>query len=136
MLDKKITQCQNNWVLFFVMVTDLEKTMERLNSGELRNIFETILTNLHIGLMKSGRVQWQKAGATRKDFNTGPSGQEIFYLRALQGHSGRNLVDPSLQDNVIIPNEFFEYMYHIGRAFNLHSIMNAGLIPGKQNLSI
>ena len=24
----------------------------------------------------------------------------ILYLRALQGHSGRNLIDPSLQDNV------------------------------------
>ena len=23
-----------------------------------------------------------------------------MYLRALQGHSGRNLIDPSLQDNV------------------------------------
>ena len=26
----------------------------------------------------------------------------IVYFRALQGHSGRNLIDPSLQDNVII----------------------------------
>ena len=25
----------------------------------------------------------------------------IIYLRALQGHSGRNLIDPSLQDNVV-----------------------------------
>ena len=25
----------------------------------------------------------------------------ILYFRALQGHSGRNLIDPSLQDNVI-----------------------------------
>ena len=31
---QSITQCQNNWVLFFVMVTYLEKTMERLNSGD------------------------------------------------------------------------------------------------------
>ena len=31
---------------------------------------------------------------------TDPSGQKILYLRALQGHSGRNLIDPSLQDNV------------------------------------
>ena len=30
----------------------------------------------------------------------------ILYLRALQGRSGRNLIDPSLQDNVIIPNGF------------------------------
>ena len=38
------------------------------------------------------------------------SGQEILYLRALQGHSGRNPSDPTLQDNVLIPNFFFEYI--------------------------
>ena len=58
----------------------------------------------------------------------------ILYLRALQGHSGRNLIDPSLQDYVIIPNDFFEYLYHVGCAINLHSIINSGLIPGGQNL--
>ena len=31
-------------------------------------------------------------------------------------HSGRNLVDPSLQDNVLIPDDFFEYTYHVGCA--------------------
>ena len=39
-----------------------------------------------------------------------PSGQEILYLRALQNHSGRNFIDPSLQDSVLIPNDFFEYI--------------------------
>ena len=66
---------------------------------------------------------------------TDPSGQEILYLRALQCHSGRNLVDPELQDNVLIRNNFFEYIYHIGCAIDLHSITNSGLIPGGQNLS-
>ena len=60
---------------------------------------------------------------------------EILYLRALQGHSGRNLVDPSLKDNVIIPSGFFQYIYHVGCAINLHSIINSGLILGAQNLS-
>ena len=60
---------------------------------------------------------------------------EILYLRALQGHSGRNLVDPSLRDNVLIPDGFIKYMYHVGCAINLHSIINSGLIPGGQNLS-
>ena len=31
----------------------------------------------------------------------------IVHFRALQGHSGRNLVDPSLQDNVEIQSGFF-----------------------------
>ena len=63
------------------------------------------------------------------------SSGKILYLRALQGHSGRNLIDPSLQDNVVILNGFFKYIYHVGCAINLHSIINSGLIPGGQNLS-
>ena len=59
----------------------------------------------------------------------------IIYLRALQGHSGRNLIDPLLQDNVIIQRGSFHHIYHIGCAFNLHSIINNGLIPGGQDSS-
>ena len=59
----------------------------------------------------------------------------IIYFRALQGHSGRNLIDPSLQDNVVIQSGFFQHIYHIGCAFYLHSIINTGLIPGGQNSS-
>ena len=59
----------------------------------------------------------------------------IIYFRALQGHSGRNLIDLSLQDNVVIPSGFFQYIYHIGCGFSLHSIINSGLIPGGQNSS-
>ena len=66
---------------------------------------------------------------------TDPSGQEILYLRALQGHSGRNPLHSSLQHNVLIPNNFFENIHHIGCAINLHSITNTGLIPGGQNLN-
>ena len=93
-------------------------------------IFGTILRTLSIGLMKCGRARWQEAEATRKIFQycTDPSGHEILYLRALQGHSGRNPIDPTLQDNVLIPNNFFEYIYHIGCAVSLQSITNSGLI--------
>ena len=76
-------------------------------------------------------------GGNKKRFQycTDSSGQEILYLRALQGHLGRNPIDPSLQDNVLIPNNVFEYIYHIGCAINLYSITNSGLIPGGQHLS-
>ena len=47
-----------------------------------------------------------------------PSRQEILYI------------DPILQDNVLIPKIFFEYISHIGCAVSLHSITNSGLIPG------
>ena len=59
----------------------------------------------------------------------------ILYLRALQGHSGSNLIDPTLQDNVLIGTGIFPYIYHVGCTFNLHSIINNGLVPGGQNLS-
>ena len=84
--------------------------MERLNSGDEKIIFGTNLRILDIGLMKCGR-----GGEIKKRFQycTDSSGQEFLYLRALQGHSGRNSIDPSSQDNVQIPNNFFEYIYHI-----------------------
>ena len=45
---------------------------------------------------------------------------EILSLRALQRQSGRILIDPSLQDNVLIPDDFFEFIYHIACAIHLH----------------
>ena len=59
----------------------------------------------------------------------------IIYLRALQGHSGSNLIDPTLQDNVLIGTGIFPYIYHVVCTFNLYSIINNGLVPGGQNLS-
>ena len=41
----------------------------------------------------------------------------ILYFRALQGRSGRSLIDPSLQDNVVIQRGFFQQIFHLGCAF-------------------
>ena len=35
----------------------------------------------------------------------------------------------------LIPDGFFKYIYHVGCAINVHSIINSGLIPGEQNLN-
>ena len=85
MIRPSIIQCRNNWVLFFVMVIFFEKTMERLNSGDWRIIFGTNLSNLNIGLMKSGWAQWQKAEETRKD----------IYIVLIHQEKTRNLLSPS-----------------------------------------
>ena len=113
----------------------LEKMMEQLNSGESKTIFRNISGIVLIGLTTSGRKAWQEEEENKKRYQycTDPSGQEILYLRALQGHSGRSLIDPTLQDNVVIPDGFFKYIYHVGWAINLHSIINSGLILGGQN---
>ena len=108
-----------------------------LRHGHLPREGDGAVDDPNTEMMKSGRVQWQGGGGNKKihQCRTDPPGQEILHPRALQGHSGRNLVDPSLQDNVLIPNDFFEYVYHVGCAIHLHSIMNSGLIPGGQILS-
>ena len=74
------------------MGVNLEKTTERLNSGDERIILGTILCILNIGLMNSGRASWQEEEDKRKDF------------------TGRNLIDPTLQDNVIFQSNFFQYI--------------------------
>ena len=76
-------------------------------------------------------------GRHKKRFHccTDSPGQEILYLQALQGHSGRNPIDPLLQDTVLIPNSFVESIYHIGCAVNLYSITNSVLTPGGHNCS-
>ena len=83
------------------------------------------------------KSKMQGGGGNKKRFQycTDSPGQEIVYLRALQGDSGRNPNDPTLQDNLLILDNFFEYIYHIGCAISLHSISTSGLIPGGQNSS-
>ena len=71
---------------------------------------------------------------TRFQYCTDSSGTNL-HLRAVQGHSGRSLIDLSLQNNVIIPDRFIKYICHVECAINSHSIINSGLTPGGQNLS-
>ena len=72
-------------------------------------------------------------GGNKKRFQycTDSSGQEILYLRTLQSNSGRNPIDPTLQENVLVPDNFLECIYHIGCAISLHSITNSGLMAGR-----
>ena len=41
----------------------------------------------------------------------------IIYLRALQGHSGNNIIDLEMQDHVLITPGIFTYIYHVGSNF-------------------
>ena len=139
-IQSPLMKCRRNWFIFFLMEVYLENMMEQFNSGDLKKIFRNISRTVLIGLIASGRKPWQEERKeTRKDTGGGgnkstDSSQRIVYLRALQGHSGRSLTDPTPQDNVIIPDGFFQYIYHVGCAINLHPI-NSGLIPGSQILS-
>ena len=108
--------------------------MEQLNFTESNSIFEVIIHKYIIGLMIDGKLVWLQEEDRNDQYCSDNSGT-ILYLRALQGHSGSNLIDPTLQDNVLIGTGISPYIYHVGCTFNLHSIINNGLVPGGQILS-
>ena len=59
---------------------------------------------------------------------------QFLYLRAIQGYSGANAIDPELQDNVLVQEGFTEYIYRVGNASELYSVIRNGLIPGETRL--
>ena len=80
---------------------------------------------------------WAKGEGPKKRFQYClklNSSKHFMYFKAIKGHSGGSLVDPTLQDNVLLPNEFAEYIHHVGNAHDMHSIIQDGLLPGGKSL--
>ena len=73
-------------------------------------------------------------GKRRLQYCTDDSGA-IVYFRALQGHSGRNLIDPSFSENVCYSEQFLPAYLPCWMCVQSYSIINSGLIPGGQNSS-
>ena len=73
-----------------------------------------------------------RGGGRKKRFQfcTNPNGTVILYFRAIHGHSGETTVDPTLLDNVLIPKDLFQFIYHVRSYLNMHSIIASGLIAG------
>ena len=69
--------------------------MEQFISGESKKIFRVNSYNLFIGLTVGGKHVLAAGGGDKRRFQycTDESGANV-YFRALQGHSGRNLIDP------------------------------------------
>ena len=81
--------------------------MEQFNSGESSFIFGIIPHKYSIGRMIVGKFACSRRRIKKKISSTSLIFQEqLFTSRALQGHSGRSLIDPLLQDNVIIQRGF------------------------------
>ena len=117
------------------------QTLQREDDGAIEFYkIKFYLRNHHSQIQVWSDDRWKAClaaggGSKRRYQYCSDDSGRILYLRALQGHSGSNLIDPTLQDNVVIESGIFHYIYHIGCAFNLHSIINNGLTPGGQNLS-
>ena len=99
--------------------------MEQFNSTKSNSIYGIILFQYKIGPMIDGKLVWLQAEDPNEDvsialYNLGT----IIYLRALQGYSGGNLIDFTLEDDVLIGLGIFLYIYHVGSNFNLHSIVS------------
>ena len=77
--------------------------MEQFNSGELNFIFEIIPHKYSIGLMIVGNLVWHQEEVQKGDISIALIiREESFTSVFFKGHSGHNLIDPTLQDNVLI----------------------------------
>ena len=54
---------------------------------------------------------------------------KFLYYRAIQGYSGEKSLILYCK-TMLLPDDFAEYIYHIGNAFEMHSIIQSGLILG------
>ena len=125
-----IIHCRRNWSIFFVMEAYLKTMMERLK----RKSSESFLA-LSSLVWRSGRAAGQEEDK-RKYFSIVLI-QEQFYTSELFKvvQDAIPLILLYRTNNVIIPDGFFKYIYHVGCAINLHSIINSGLTPEGQNTS-
>ena len=92
---------------------------------------------LRSGRLTIGYLIWRKGGGPKKRFRyclNPNSSKHIMYFRTIQRHSGGYLADPALQDNVLLPEDFTEYIYHMVNVSETHSIIQSGLIPEGRGL--
>ena len=79
---------------------------------------------MHIWLNQSER------GSNKKRFQYCLDPDEHIPRWAIQGHSGGNSVDLSLQDNEQIPHDWMEHIHHVGSSISCSSKIRSGLIAG------
>ena len=99
-------------IFFDTIKRYIEKGMEQLNFARSSFIFEIIIHKYNFGLMIDGKLVWLQAEDPNEDISIALIiWEQNFYLCALQGHSGSNLIDPALQDNVLIrPGIFLTFI--------------------------
>ena len=85
--------------------------MEQLNFTKFNYIFEIIIYKYKFGLMIDGKRVWLQEEVRKEDISIALMIRERFSTSVLfEGHSGSNLIDPTLQDNVVIGTGIFPYV--------------------------
>ena len=83
--------------------------------------------------LKLGQLFLAKGGGPKKRFQyclNPNSSKHFLYFRAIQGQAG---CTPTLQDNVLLADDFAEYIYHIGNAHDMHSIIQGRIDARKKS---
>ena len=92
---------------------------------------------LRDGHLTTGYLFVHREEDQRKGFNfvlNPNSSKHFLYFRAIQGLSGGNLVDPALQDNVLLPEDPTEYINHIGKVSEVDWSQEEGVSKGTGKL--
>ena len=83
---------------------------------------------LSIGQVEHGCIICQKEEDLRRD-------SSIVWIHSLSIPScTRSLWRKTLRDNVLLPSDFVENIYHVGSSSDMHSIIQSGLILGGKDV--
>ena len=113
-----------------------EKTTVQFDSGGSRMFFKINFHKSIIGRMISGKHAWQQEEDQKEDISTALIFREQFFTSELFKDI-QDVISLILHYRRMckIKSGFFKHIYTLDVLFNLHSIINNGLIPGGQNSS-
>ena len=111
--DERETDAADYWNS---MVPKLRKAIQK--SGGRKFSDTDWLQHIHEG---SNKMRFQYCISSKSS---------LLYIRAVQGHTGGNLIAPELMGHVAIPYKWKEFLFHRGCSFNVTSILKSGLIAG------
>ena len=117
-----------------------DNTVPRENDGavkfqDLASIFRSAFSSSSHWSIRTWLRFLQRGGGIKKRFQyfVDPSSPEtLLYFRAIQGHAGGKHIGPILQDNVLLPCDLAEHIYHVESSHDLHSIIPSGFIPDER----
>ena len=128
----RVLQSQRKWLRYSGTDVFLEIKMELWNFGDWSKNLDLVSLVLHIGQFSYGWIIWEQEEDTRR---------ESSFVLIILCHKfctfERSKVIPKKIPWIRLywtmcwsPNDFFEYIYHVGSGFNLHSIIKSRLIAG------
>ena len=80
---------------------------------------------------KSGiNTSIEDSNKMRFEYYESSQGFFAVYIRAIQGHTGENMIAPELMGHVAIPYNWKEFIFHRVCSYNANSFLDTGLVAG------